>query len=397
MSSNDSSRNLMKLNPRWQHGIRMNRPTSLYLDVVRLIAALVVFLGHASGQRFTGGLFWQLTEYGAEAVTVFFVLSGFVISYSVSGRERDLKQYLLSRASRMYSVVIPALLLTFVADFIGTLISYRLYPPGIYSPSLWNYLRSVLFLNQVWWWCATPGTDVPFWSLGYEVWYYIVFAIFCFSVGARRLISIVICIAIIGPGILAMLPLWIFGVFAYKICERRMIGPRLGAAIFFGSLATWVIYEITSWHFGRFLFPPGSLWAAVSKRQQLPQDYLVATFFSAGLVGFYSMSSWLETYVVGRWAFIRWAAGASFSLYLFHFPLVLLFATLNPWSPASIAGRAIVIGGTLSAILLLAQVTERKKSEWRWALDSMLHFAYTLLPSTRKKHFRMRHSPSTLE
>ena len=41
----------------------MNRATSLYLDLARFIAALVVFLGHVSGQRLTGGLFWQFGPY----------------------------------------------------------------------------------------------------------------------------------------------------------------------------------------------------------------------------------------------------------------------------------------------------------------------------------------------
>ena len=66
----------------------MNRATSLYLDLVRFTAALVVFFGHICGSRFTGGLFWQVGPYADEAVDVFFVLSGFVIAYVAENRER---------------------------------------------------------------------------------------------------------------------------------------------------------------------------------------------------------------------------------------------------------------------------------------------------------------------
>src|SRR5579871_4979281 len=57
----------------------MRPATSLYLDLVRALAAFTVFMGHASGQFFTAGLLWQTGLYDQTAVMVFFVLSGFVI------------------------------------------------------------------------------------------------------------------------------------------------------------------------------------------------------------------------------------------------------------------------------------------------------------------------------
>jgi peptidoglycan/LPS O-acetylase OafA/YrhL len=53
---------------------------SFYLDTLRILAAMVVFLGHFSQGWLGGGWFWQTQAHGHTAVIVFFVLSGYVIA-----------------------------------------------------------------------------------------------------------------------------------------------------------------------------------------------------------------------------------------------------------------------------------------------------------------------------
>src|SRR4030095_922972 len=65
-----------------QRGIgAMKRGLSLYLDVVRVSAALAVVVTHLAYPELSGGMLapWRLV--GNDAVMVFFVLSGFVIAY----------------------------------------------------------------------------------------------------------------------------------------------------------------------------------------------------------------------------------------------------------------------------------------------------------------------------
>lgn len=358
----------------------MNKPTSLYLDFVRFIAALVVFFDHASGKRLTGGLFWRFAHAGAEAVTVFFVLSGFVISYSVSKKENTLRSYFIARASRIYSVVIPALIITAIADVIGTSISYHLYTPGVYNSSPWSFANATLFLNQLWWRNSSPGSDWSYWSLGYEVWYYCIFGLLSFYYGVRRSIFVALAIIIVGPGILSMFPIWLLGVALQKACEKRAIRPHVGAALFLTSILAWVSYELFAWKFSRIELPSNNILYFITKRSQLPQDYLIAMIFSIGLLGFSSMAVWLEPHVRGRWTAVRWLAGSTFSLYLFHPPLLLLLATVNPWAPGSLEGRGFVIGGTLIGVLMLAEVSERRKDMWRRIIESFLRFIEDALP-----------------
>ncbi len=56
---------------------------------------------------------------GEEAVIVFFVLSGLVISVSAEKRHHDVTSYGIARLARLWSVVLRALLLTVVCDIVG--------------------------------------------------------------------------------------------------------------------------------------------------------------------------------------------------------------------------------------------------------------------------------------
>ncbi len=149
----------------------MNRETSIYLDLVRVSAAVIVFVSHASFHHSTGGVLWQFEGRGRDAVDVFFVLSGFVIGYVVDGRERTALDYGVNRAARLYSVALPALVATFLLDAVGRSLRPDLYTAWCcdFGPSeTWQFLGSSLFLTEIWSYHAPPGSDVPFWSLGFE-------------------------------------------------------------------------------------------------------------------------------------------------------------------------------------------------------------------------------------
>ena len=172
---------------------------SLYLDVVRCVAALAVFLEHVASYPFsrttptsTHPLLAFFGIYGNSAVIVFFVLSGYVIAYVVGTRERTAWAYSANRISRLYSVVLPALVLTFAFDALGQWLN-----PGFYSirtvlwkPASWEgYLSSLFFVNEFQVFDlsgAVPGTNAPFWSLSFEATYYIVAGLVLFARCATR-------------------------------------------------------------------------------------------------------------------------------------------------------------------------------------------------------------------
>lgn len=88
----------------------MSPTFSIYLDAIRFLAALTVFLAHAQaphrGALQLGGFpAWRLAN---DAVVTFFVLSGLVIHYSVDHRDCEIATYIINRLARLWSVVIPA-------------------------------------------------------------------------------------------------------------------------------------------------------------------------------------------------------------------------------------------------------------------------------------------------
>jgi hypothetical protein len=68
----------------------MCRELSAYLGLLRFSAAVAVFFSHIGWTILTGGFLWQLQFIGADAVIVFFVLSGFMIQYAADTKEKRL-------------------------------------------------------------------------------------------------------------------------------------------------------------------------------------------------------------------------------------------------------------------------------------------------------------------
>src|ERR1700761_4869150 len=151
---------------------------SLWLDLVRLSAALAVVLFHLSIRQNGGGWF-HTTALGTDAVIVFFVLSGLVITYVADNKETALRVSAASRFARLWSILLPALVVTYLADWAG-----RSFDPSAYQNwggwiapdgDVWRLIPSAFFVNELWFNSITPLSDGPVWSLGFEFWYYVIF------------------------------------------------------------------------------------------------------------------------------------------------------------------------------------------------------------------------------
>jgi peptidoglycan/LPS O-acetylase OafA/YrhL len=163
-------------NVRWQRQICctlpdfMNNHFSRYLDLMRFSAAVLVVMTHLVQHGLIGNAAHPLPIFGREAVMVFFMLSGYVIAYTSSEKSLSLKQYIVARSARIYSVAIPVVLLSFLlvyaaAHFVDVpaTISYEVRKPYIYLP------LHFLFMGELWNLSETPPWLIQYWSLGYEV------------------------------------------------------------------------------------------------------------------------------------------------------------------------------------------------------------------------------------
>ena len=195
--------------------MKLSPAHSAYLDFVRFFAALAVLLGHMSQDGFD--MSWMpLANMSHDAVIVFFVMSGFIIYSSTAGRGGSGLDYLVARASRIYSVALPAVLFCVALSLLVGWLAPQLIPslPAWRPFSLGNIAGSLLFINESWS-AFRPGTQLtlngPYWSLCYEVWYYIVFGLYFFVRSAWRWPLVMLACLAAGPQIVVLLPIWCLG------------------------------------------------------------------------------------------------------------------------------------------------------------------------------------------
>jgi len=326
----------------------MSPRLSSFLDAARWIAAAIVVFDHLRGFvfaddaqiRHAGALVkaaFVLTNIGHQAVMVFFVISGFLVGglsvHKAQAGRFSLADYAASRFSRIYAVLVPALILGGALDLIGSRFADG---AGLYTtigpfhiPSLqftapvadqlgWTtFAANLLMLERI---TSTHlGSNGPLWSLAYEWWYYCLFAAALTGwVGKGRVVRI---LAIgVAVAILAGLPLrislwavvWALGVAggAYLRAGLPRPSPRLGAVAFLVGLAA-------SKGLHHFEVPGASILIPFAG------DLAAGLGFAVMMVGWASGSKPLP---LAR--FHRWAADFSYSVYLAHFPFLLLVMAL---------------------------------------------------------------------
>ncbi|RYE96012.1 MAG: hypothetical protein EOO77_41800 [Oxalobacteraceae bacterium] len=134
------------------------------------------------------GRWWHLVHisggFGLDAVAIFFVVSGFWIGKSVTDRIRRDRfawgGYTADRLTRMWIVLIPALLVGLICDTAylhivqGSVHLPEHYPaPAALHERLdaSHFLASMFFLQET---LLPPfGSNGPLWSLAYEGFYYL--------------------------------------------------------------------------------------------------------------------------------------------------------------------------------------------------------------------------------
>lgn len=350
----------------------MNRATSVYLDLVRFLAAVVVLLTHLAYQRFTGGLIIEWRTYGNDAVMVFFVLSGYVIAHTVATRDREFGPYLLNRCARLYSVAIPAIVLTLLLDHLGRAINPALYDGFWYQGSdpIGRVLHALSFTNELWFNSVRLFTNGPYWSLGYEFWYYMIFAAACFLRGRRRLLCIAALIALVGPKILLLFPIWLLGVWVYRINTRHPLGERWGWVLFIGSFVLYALFRALGLrdvllHFtydwlGRAFVVKELTWS-----DEFLSAYVIGALVACNFVGVQAIAARIAPLLTRAERPIRDWAGYTFSIYLFHYPVLQFLAAILPIEPTEAWSGLLLFTLTMLVCRLLGNYTEKRKEFWR--------------------------------
>ena len=340
----------------------MNKSASLYLDFLRVVAAFGVLMVHAGLPWFSNGLFLS-EKYGHKFVMIFFVLSGYLIAFTVKEKNKGARRYIIDRVSRLYSVVWPALLLTFILDSLGNHFNPAYYVIQItHDHLLFRYLVNGFFLGQIWALCTKPSSNGPFWSICYEFWYYMLFAAYCYLDGKKRYIAIAAICLLVGYKILILLPVWVYGVWAYNLSKRVEINKTIARILFFSSASMLIILTFV-WDFSILSssFDPRPPFYFSS---QFGFDWIYGGIVAINLFSMSFMDSKLILPVFVSNG-IKYLSSITFSLYLFHLPMLVLLGALVPFDRSSYWQILLLLGGIIMIAALLAEITEKQRNYWK--------------------------------
>lgn len=337
---------------------------SIYLDFVRLFASLLVVFYH-SNNRLISPQHPPLSGFGHEAVVVFFVLSGYVIAFVTANRERNAAAYFSSRISRIYSVVIPVLIVTLLLDFFGGKINPELYKSNTtHDYAIVRLISSLLFLNEAWFLSLMTFSNVPYWSLCYEVWYYVLFGLACFAPKKSRVALLCLGFLLLGPKLLLLAPLWFAGVFAYRFTSQKESSLIVGIALVLFSIVGFLIYHQLGFREATLSYLNAltgkNLHKVLVFAKFFLTDYFLTIVVVAHFIGMFALLKHLipDSPRISRIAkFANWIALLTFPLYLAHQPMLWFFTALFGPTP-SLNLWATVIVATVASVALLTPLCE---------------------------------------
>jgi peptidoglycan/LPS O-acetylase OafA/YrhL len=372
----------------------MSRSLSIFLDALRFLAALMVVVGHFTQPIFSQG-FPDLTLWAVSAVSVFFVLSGFVISHVTTLKEKDPLDYTAARIARLYSVLVPALLLTaivhlvavkldpaYVAQWVDVTALSVAIPHPLPRFAILN-LITLTFLNGVHGHDFSVPLDNPVWSLGFEAPYYALFGIALFTRGVKRWAMLGICCLVFGYGILSVLPVWLSGVALHRLTLRIKLSSARSTAVAVLAIAAVIaiiacIHPYLDW----VNAPHGPIYHALAhpkgRADAAPVFFFWGLITWLAILAAFAAEQMLRRVLIPLEKPIRWCASHTFSLYLFHFPLLVFVYVTTHYNRASHTAQAGVFATVLLACVLLSKISEEKKGWWR---KSVRHALSRLLPA----------------
>ncbi|HKR24231.1 MAG TPA: acyltransferase, partial [Allosphingosinicella sp.] len=309
----------------------------------------------------TGGFLWQLRMGASAAVMIFFVLSGYVIDATTSPRTTP-AEYAAARLSRLYSVIVPALLLTFAFDHLGMTFGPDLYfvigrdatfLKDITENLPTRYATNLLMVHE--WWTVKaepnwPGSNLPFWSMSYEATYYLAFGIILFLRGWTRIGLLLLLALVSGPCILMLWPIWMAGVGLWRL--RPYLSRHVALPAILAGLAIAVAFVLKKPQIDALdATVPGYL------GDRLFADYVVGAATVLVVLGLSLISDRFDAIARPIARPVRLVADHTFELYLLHVPVAFCVAAISPFPMGDPMRAVLVYGAVLIVVVAAARIS----------------------------------------
>jgi peptidoglycan/LPS O-acetylase OafA/YrhL len=360
----------------------------VHLDALRGLAAFSVLLSHCVGMAASAPsagassysfavLLRNVLLLGHSWVIVFFVMSGYLVGGSVlrafqSGRW-CWRHYLLMRCTRLYAVLTPALLLGGLLDFAGMHLAgtSALYAgrSGIASLATNAYLslrprvflENLLFLQNLH--ANNFGTNSVLWSLANEFWYYLAFPALLICCNRRwswkqrgaYAVALLAWGSFAGLHVVLLMIPWLLGVvvaivppFPARPGKGYAQRALLAASLLLFALSMGLIGLLNGFPADQFPLLRGTIFRIPVA--DFPLSVVVALLIWAVLHG--SVCSPSAAYG----ALARRAAHSSYTLYLFHLPMLIFLTALL--QRRGISAQAAGMALRAAALLVIVAYTQ---------------------------------------
>ncbi|VFR52916.1 O-acetyltransferase [plant metagenome] len=337
----------------------------MLLDAVRALASQLVVFGH--GISFFGvlGMLHEPRFPWVQniAVVVFFVLSGWIITYSTRLKCLDENyrygHFLIDRTARIYCALLPALVFIFLIDTVSLRIDAKQYTHHA-AFTVEALLANILMLQDIpaqllAWFAPNPpvlltqtsfGSARVLWTISIEWWIYIFFGLSYFVTVRSKRLNAGTAVALLVASAIPLANLfdgrgngltlyWIYGLIAclvYPHYKARFRSPSTKITAFFLFVALCVHRQTVSIN---------------------AYDHYFALYLSICLL----IATDLAQHLPMPGALIRFMAGYSFTLYLVHYSILQLIhdhaVSWNGWTKLAVgftASNLVAIG--------LARITE---------------------------------------
>jgi peptidoglycan/LPS O-acetylase OafA/YrhL len=267
---------------------------------------------------------------GTEAVFLFFVLSGLVLTRSTQSPRFDWMRYFPSRLTRLYLPVFAVVVVVWVVFRFVPREAYEGMSPWIAAhPPSYSVVGALYDATLI---TGTSGSITPLWSLQWEVLFSLLLApIVLLIARTNPVVQVVAALAlstvgaVVGMGVLTYLPMFVVGAVLGSRWDdittfMSQRSSRRGSTLaWIGWMALCVVLLSSSWIVAGLL--PSVRWAT------LP---LVLVGTGMLILG---SAHWPPLVALFSSRVFQWLGAVSFSLYLVHEPIVvsLAFLTHGAW------------------------------------------------------------------
>src|SRR5262245_50648246 len=267
------------------------------VNALRAFAALFVAWGHFSlGQ---GKWLSYSGRYGYTGVHIFFVISGFIIPYSLyrSGYTlRNFGRFVIKRGIRLYPPYLISIPISLVA---ANFLLRPIYPDAVVHVGGRQLLYHLVFLNDL---AGVPWFNVVYWTLAVEwQWYLLTGLLFGLLVSrnaflqfcpvAAAMVSYFLCTS--DRIVFHTLPIFMIGVFVFQQ-KVGLIGRQRMVALI--AVMVWAMRRPTGWTEAGIAAATGLVIAFVSFRNPIA-DFLGDVSYSVYLLHLplgVTLVSWLS-------------------------------------------------------------------------------------------------------